>query len=99
MELKLRTFDDTTDLFEKGGDKLEKREQAKLEKLNQLQSRQNTLKLKLKKKEMELNRSVVDPHMDTVQIAMDIEIMKKEKTIVDRVIAQIFPEETETSKK
>jgi hypothetical protein len=98
MELKLRTFDDTTELFEKDGDKLEKREQAKLEKLNQLQSRQNTLKIKIRKKEMELNKSVVDPHMDTIQIAMDVELMKKEKTIVDKVIAQIFPEEVETKK-
>lgn len=96
MSLKLKTFDTQADFFEDAdGAKQEAREEAKLEKENQLLSKRNSLKSKIRKKESELNKSVVSPQMDTLQIALDLELLKKEKSILDQIIQQIFPVEVE----
>jgi hypothetical protein len=97
--MELKSFDDQADFFEKDGDKKDKREQAKLEKIEQFERRQSKVRIDIRKKEAELKKSIIAPHMDTFQIAMDLELLKKEKAIIDRIFAQVFPTEAAESSK
>ena len=91
MNLKIDSFDTTLDAFEDGGEKTEKRNQAKVEKEGQIAQKVLDLTKKLNKKNLEFKKSFTDASMDTVQIALDIEVTTKELEIAKTIQTKLFP--------
>lgn len=92
----LASFDATMDTYENGGEKAEKRLLAKTEKESSMRTKVGELKTKVIRKKQELNKSVMDPRMDTVQIALDLAVLEKEYQVAKDIYAAVFPEEAAT---
>jgi len=96
MSLQLKSFDETLDAFENGGEKQEKRNQQRIEKQEQLDKRIMDLSSKLNKKNLALKKSLTDPTQDTVQIALDIQVTEKELEVAKQIKEMLFPAKSNT---
>jgi len=87
LELENVSFDEILELDEQAGDN----EVLKIEKQDQLETKAKDLKIKIAKAKNRFKKSVIDPRTDSVAILIDIDVMEKELTYTQKVLAAIFP--------
>lgn len=87
------SFDEALDAHENGGDKSAQREETKLAKMTQIQAKKSSLKTKIMKQKNTIKKSFFDPHIDTVQAMLDLEVLEHEMTICEKVEKALFPEQ------
>lgn len=85
------TFDAAMEAFENGGDKAAKRDEAKLAKFNQLQTRKSDLEIKVLKQGQKLQKSYYDPSIDSVQVLLDLNVLEKELEACKALMEALFP--------
>lgn len=91
MKTKIPSFDDAMDAFENGGDKADKRDEAKLAKFTQLSAGHTALTIKIQKQNIRLKKSFYDPSIDSVQVYLDLNALNAELEAYTDLKNALFP--------
>lgn len=88
-ELKIMSFDTAVGIDEKQ----EELEVKKILKKDQIETSIKNLKLDIARGNQKLNKSIINPDIDSVNILMDLDVMAKKLEYNRKVLNAIFPTE------